>query len=161
MTNASAALLGVLNDAFVNYQYSKTGQILPQGTPQTRSFIEHSYAGYVGDAYRVNHELTLNFGVRYENFRPPYEANGLQVAPTVPLQQFFAERNGGQALGIPANQLPDFTQQLRVERPGKWKAVLVESGQLELRPTFFRWRMLRADHGGLIGKIFGKSGAFA
>ena len=60
VTNASAMLLGILNDVFVTYQYNKSGQVLPQGTPQQRSFIEHSYAGYIGDAYRVSRELTLN-----------------------------------------------------------------------------------------------------
>ena len=53
VTNASAMLLGMLNDVFVTYQYTKSGQVLPQGTPQQRSFIEHTYAGYIGDAYRA------------------------------------------------------------------------------------------------------------
>ena len=48
VTNASAMLLGILNDVFVTYQYNKSGQVLPQGTPQQRSFVEHAYAGYVG-----------------------------------------------------------------------------------------------------------------
>ena len=39
VTNASAMLLGILNDVFVTYQYNKSGQVLPQGTPQQRSFI--------------------------------------------------------------------------------------------------------------------------
>ncbi|HUJ51542.1 MAG TPA: carboxypeptidase-like regulatory domain-containing protein, partial [Bryobacteraceae bacterium] len=94
VTNASATLLGILNDVFVTYQYKRNGQLLPQGTPQARSFIEHSYAGYIGDAWRVSRELTLNFGLRYENFRPPYEASGLQVDTTVPLNQYLAQRNG-------------------------------------------------------------------
>ena len=77
VTNAAAILLGLLNDEQVTYQYSKTGQILPIGTSQQRSFIQHSYAGYVGDAWRVSRELTITLGLRYENFRPPYEASGL------------------------------------------------------------------------------------
>ena len=102
-------LLGLLNDEFVTYQYTKNGQVLPIGTVQQRSFIANSYSGYIGDSFRVRRDLTLTFGVRYENYRPPYEANGLQVAPTVGLNQFFAERNGLQAQGVPANQMPDFT----------------------------------------------------
>ncbi|HEY4361244.1 MAG TPA: carboxypeptidase-like regulatory domain-containing protein [Bryobacteraceae bacterium] len=159
VTNASAALLGVLNDAFVNYQYSKTGQILPQGTGQRRSFIEHSYAAYIGDAYRITHELTLNFGVRYENFRPPYEANGLQVAPTVPLQQFFADRNGGQTLGIPANQLPTFTQSWALNGPANGKPSWWSPDNANLAPRF-SLAYAPADRAGWTGKIFGKSGAF-
>ena len=54
VTNASAMLLGILNDVFVTYQYNKSGQVLPQGTPQQRSFVAHAYAGYVGG--RVSHQ---------------------------------------------------------------------------------------------------------
>jgi hypothetical protein len=63
VTNASAMLLGVLNDVFVTYQYSKSGQVLPQGTPQQRSFIEHTYAGCglrggrMAREPRANHQL--------------------------------------------------------------------------------------------------------
>ena len=133
MTNASAMLLGILNDVFVTYQYNKSGQVLPQGTPQQRSFIEHTYAGYMGDAWRVSRELTLNFGLRYENFRPPYEANGLQVDTTVPLNQYFAQRNGLQSQGIPANQMSDFTLSYALNGPVNGKPSWWSPGQRKFR----------------------------
>ena len=133
MTNASATLLGILNDVFVTYQYTKNGQVLPQGTPQQRSFIEHTYAGYIGDTYRVSRELTLNFGLRYENFRPPYEANGLQVDTTVPLNQYFAQRNGLQSQGVPANQMSDFTLSYALNGPANGKPSWWSAEQRELR----------------------------
>ena len=133
VTNASATLLGILNDVFVTYQYTKSGQVLPQGTPQQRSFVEHTYAGYIGDAWRVSRELTINFGLRYENFRPPYEANGLQVDTTVPLNQYLAQRNGLQSLGVPANQMSDFTLSYASEWAGERETLLVEPGQCEFR----------------------------
>ena len=34
--------------------------------------------------------LTLTYGVRYVQLGVPYETNGLQVAPTFPLQEFCA-----------------------------------------------------------------------
>ena len=42
VTNASATLLGILNDVFVTYQYNKNGQVLAQGTPQQRTFVSRS-----------------------------------------------------------------------------------------------------------------------
>jgi hypothetical protein len=36
VTNASAMLLGILNDVFVTYRYNKNGQVLPQGTPAAK-----------------------------------------------------------------------------------------------------------------------------
>jgi hypothetical protein len=158
VTNASAMLLGILNDVFVTYQYGKNGQVLPQGTPDRRSFVEHAYAGYVGDAFRINRELTLTLGLRYENVRPPYEANGLQVAPTVPLEQFFAQRNGLQSQGIPANQMSDFTQSYALNGPVNGKPSWWSPDNANFAPRV-ALAYAPADHGGLLGEIFGKGGA--
>ena len=136
VTNASATLLGILNDVFVTYQYTKSGQVLPQGTPQQRSFIEHTYAGYIGDAWRVSRELTINFGLRYENFRPPYEANGLQVDTTVPLDQYLAQRNGLQSLGVPANQMSDFTLSYALNGPVNGKPSWWSPDNANFAPRF-------------------------
>jgi len=159
VTNASAMLLGILNDVFVTYQYTKSGQVLAQGTPQQRSFIEHSYAGYIGDAYRVNRELTINVGLRYENFRPPYESHGLQVDTTVPLNQYLAQRNGLPSLGVPANQMSDFTLSYALNGPVNGKPSWWSADNANFAPRF-GLAYAPGDRGGMIGKLFGKSGAF-
>jgi hypothetical protein len=159
VTNASATLLGILNDVFVTYQYNKNGQVLPQGTPQQRSFIEHSYEGYIGDTYRVSHELTLTYGLRYENFRPPYEANGLQVDTTVPLNQYFAQRNGLQQQGIPANQMSDFTLSYALNGPANGKPSWWTPDNTNFAPRF-GLAYAPTGHTGIIGKLFGEHGAF-
>ena len=61
-----AVLLGLTNDDFHTDQFDKKGNPLPQGTPQSRGFIEHDYGAYAGDTYRATRELTLNVGVRYD-----------------------------------------------------------------------------------------------
>ena len=155
----SAMLLGVLNDVFVTYQYNRNGQLLPQGTPQKRTFVSRSYAGYIGDSFRVNRELTLNYGLRYENFRPPYEANGLQVDTTVPLDQYLGERNGLQWQGVAANQMPNFTLSYALNGPVNGKPSWWSPDNLNLAPRF-GLAYAPTDHKGLLGKLFGKSGAF-
>ena len=159
VTNASAVLLGILNDVFVTYQYGKNGQVLPQGTPQQRSFIEHTYAGYIGDTYRVSRELTLNIGLRYENFRPPYEAHGLQVDTTVPLDQYLAQRNGLQSQGIPANQMSDFTLSYALNGPVNGKASWWGPDNANFAPRF-GLAFAPTDRSGWLAKLFGKTGAF-
>jgi len=159
VTNASAMLLGVLNDVFVTYQYNKQGKVLPQGTPQQRSFIANTYSGYAGDAWRVGRALSLNIGVRYENFRPPYEANGLQVSTTVPLNQYFAQRNGLQALGVPANQMSDFTLSYGLNGPANGKPSWWSPNNLNFAPRF-GLAYSPGDSGGWAAKIFGKNSAF-
>jgi hypothetical protein len=53
--------------------------------------------------------------------------NGLQVDTTTPLNEYFAQRNGLQQQGVPANQMSDFTLSYALERPGERQAILVES----------------------------------
>ncbi len=159
VTNASAVLLGILNDVFVTYQYGKNGQVLPQGTPQQRSFIQHTYAGYIGDTYRVSRELTLSIGLRYENFRPPYEAHGLQVDTTVPLDQYLAQRNGLQSQGIPANQMSDFTLSYALNGPVNGKASWWGPDNANFAPRF-GLAFAPTDRSGWLAKLFGKTGAF-
>src|SRR5579871_1900648 len=159
VTNASAMLLGILNDVFVTYQYNKSGQVLPQGTPQQRTFVSNSYAGYVSDAWKVNRSLTVNFGLRYENYRPPYEANGLQVDTTVPLNQFFGQRSFLQTQGVPANQMPDFTLSYALNGPVNGKPSWWAPDNMNLAPRI-GLAYAPSDNSGMLGKIFGKSGAF-
>jgi Carboxypeptidase regulatory-like domain len=158
VTNASATLLGILNDVFVTYQYNRNGQALPQGTPQQRTFVSNSLAGYIGDSFHVNRDLTLNFGLRYENFRPPYEANGLQVDTTTPLNQYFAQRNGLQLAGVPANQMSDFTLSYELNGPVNGKASWWSADNRNFAPRF-GLAYSPEKHNGWLGKVFGKSGA--
>jgi len=158
VTNASATLLGILNDVFVTYQYNRNGQLLPEGTPQQRAFVSHNFAGYVGDSFHLNRALTLNYGLRYENFRPPYEANGLQVDTTVPLNRYLAERNGLQWQGVPANQMPDFTLSYALNGPANGKPSWWAADNRNFAPRV-GLAYAPAKSGGWVGKLFGGDGA--
>ena len=106
VTNAMGTLLGVINSYSMTYQYGRDGQALPIGTSVLRSFGTEEYEFYVQDVYRMRRDFTLTYGVRYGLYAVPYERNGVQVNTTVGLNQFFAERVGGQAAGIPSSALP-------------------------------------------------------
>lgn len=154
-----AVLLGLTNDDFHTNQFDKSGNPLPQGTPQARSFIEHDYGAYVSDTYRATRELTLNAGLRYENFRPIYEASGTQVAPTVPLNQYFAVRNYLQGQGVPGHLMPNSMLQWDLNGPANGKQNWWSPSNLNFAPRV-GFAYSPQGRGGLIGKLFGKSGAF-
>jgi len=159
VTNGMGALLGLVNDDFHTDQFNAKGNPLPQGTPQVRSFIEHDYGLYAGDTWRATRELTVSFGLRWENFRPPYEQNGLQVAPTVPLTQYFAERNALQSQGIPQNAMPDATLSWALNGPANGAATWWRPDNRNFAPRV-GIAYAPADRGGWLGKLFGKTGAF-
>jgi hypothetical protein len=104
---AAGALFGVISSGSINYSYGESGTALPIGEPRVRDFATNEYAGYIADSWRIKPSLTLTYGLRYENDTPPWETNGLEVAPTLPLQDFWAQRLAGAANGIPSFELPN------------------------------------------------------
>jgi len=156
--NGMGVVLGLVNDNFHTDLFDRHGNYLPAGTPQVRSFIEHDFSFFLGDTYRLTHSLTLNLGLRYENFRPPYEAHGLQVTSTVPLTQYFAERNSLQEQGIPQNQMPNALLQWAPNGPVNGKPTWWSPSNLNFAPRIgIAYAPSKSE--GLLGKIFGEQGA--
>jgi len=156
--NGMGVVLGLVNDNFHTDLFDRQGNYLAAGTPQVRSFIEHDYSFYLGDTFRVTHSLTLNYGLRYENFRPPYESHGLQVTSTVPLTKYFAERNALQAQGIPQNQMPNATLQWALNGPVNGKPTWWGPSNINFAPRI-GIAYAPSKTNGLLAKIFGEQGA--
>ncbi|HTS24265.1 MAG TPA: TonB-dependent receptor [Bryobacteraceae bacterium] len=51
------------------------------GETDRRDWRQREYGGFFKDDWKVSHNLTLNLGVRYEYYSPPFEANGKAVIP--------------------------------------------------------------------------------
>jgi carboxypeptidase family protein len=158
VTNGMGAILGMMNDDFHTDQFQRNGSPLPLGAPQVRSFIEHDYALYVGDTYRINRSLTLSYGLRWEDFRPPYEAHGLQSTSTIPLTQYFAERNSLQAQGVPQNAMPNASLTWALNGPSNGKPTWWKPSNRNFGPHL-GLAYAPGARGGLIGRLLGKSGA--
>ena len=107
VTNAFGTLLGLINQFGATYHYGIDGQIIPFSTPITSAFATSEYEGYAQDSFKWRRNFTITYGLRYSLYNVPYEVNGVEVTPTVPVSVGFAERVGGQALGIPGSWLPD------------------------------------------------------
>jgi hypothetical protein len=106
VTNAFGALLGLVNQFGATYNYGKTGQAIPFGQPVTIAFAGKEFESYAQDTFKWKRNVTITYGLRHSIFGVPYEINGVQVVPQTSLSQFFADRVGGQALGIPSYALP-------------------------------------------------------
>ena len=85
-------LAGIIGEVDAIYNRTKTGAVLPEGTPVARHFRNHEAEWYVQDSWRVRSNLVLTGGVRYSLLQPPYETSGTQVAPTVSLHDWFRQR---------------------------------------------------------------------
>ncbi|HEX4773223.1 MAG TPA: TonB-dependent receptor [Bryobacteraceae bacterium] len=160
--NASAAsgiLLGLVNNTSITYQFQHDGSVLPQGAPQVRDFKMNEYEGYVADTWRARQDLTLTFGLRYSNDRPPYETNGLQVAPNVGLDEYFAQRFGLGSAGVPSFAMPNATLSYSLSGPKNNQPSFWGPNNANFAPRL-SIAYAPKDSGGLMGMIFGHNGVF-
>lgn len=81
------ALLGLLGGVVTTAQQSfnitsRDSGYVADALPNRRLHFEN-YSWYLGDSWRVNQQLTLNFGVRHEIFTPVSEPDGLVLEPVI------------------------------------------------------------------------------
>ncbi len=107
VTNGMGSVLGVVNQYSGTYNFGRDGKAVPFGEPIERSFASQEYEFYVQDSWKARKDLTLTFGLRYGLYQVPYERNGVQVIPTVPLETYFAERVGASMAGISGARMPN------------------------------------------------------
>jgi len=100
------ALLGSVTQVNANYNYDIHGNVLPQGAPLSRHFAADSYEFYVQDSWKAKPNLTVTYGLRYELSSPPWETNGVEVAPTMNLGDWFNLRAQDMNKGIGSSADP-------------------------------------------------------
>ncbi|HTQ53236.1 MAG TPA: carboxypeptidase regulatory-like domain-containing protein [Bryobacteraceae bacterium] len=158
VASAMGVLLGLVNNTQITYQFDHNGNPLPIGAPSARAFNMREYEGYINDSWRVTPELTLTLGLRYSNDRPPFEANGLQVSPNIGLDQYFAQRVGLGAEGVPSNAMPNAYLSYDLGGPVNGKASWYGSDNNNFGPRFALAYSPR-NHDGWLKRVFGSEGA--
>jgi hypothetical protein len=158
VVRAAGDLLGLISGGSENYIYNHSGNALPVGAPAVRDFATNEYGVYVSDGWRVKPGLTFNYGLRYENNTPPWETNGLQVSPTMPLQNYWAARLGGAAAGIPS-YLSTPTESYNFDGPVNGSSSWYGRNNLNFSPHI-ALAYSPQDSSSLASKILGKGGVF-
>ncbi|MFN7947841.1 MAG: carboxypeptidase-like regulatory domain-containing protein [Blastocatellia bacterium] len=103
LRDALTAVIGRFSQYSALLSYNRDGSVNPVGTGIGRSFKTQEYDFYSQDTWRMRHNLTLTYGVRWSTSTPVYEASGLQVKPTISLSDFFNNRVRSAERGVPYN----------------------------------------------------------
>lgn len=106
LTNYDAAFayaLGRYAQISTNFVYNPAGAASAPGSGRKRSYAYNEYEFYVQDNWRVRNDLTLNLGVRYHYYPPPYEVNGFQGSQNVDFQEMLNARAQNAANGTAGN----------------------------------------------------------
>ena len=98
--NAFAFALGVIPSVAANYNYDNKGNSLANGSGATRRYRFYQTELYFGDTWKVNKSLTLSYGVRYQLYSVPFEAQGLESVQNIGFDKYFSARQTQSAAGI-------------------------------------------------------------
>jgi hypothetical protein len=75
-------LLGMVSLVNSNWNYNRGGTPQAQGAAVNRKYGLNWYELYGQDSWRFKPNWTVNIGLRWSIFPPPWEVNGLQASPT-------------------------------------------------------------------------------
>ncbi len=154
VTNSFGTMFGIINSYSGTYQYKTDGTTVPFGEPVVRAFSNQEYEFYVQDAWKIRKDLTLTAGLRYGIYQVPYEKNGVQVATTVGVDQYFAERIAASAAGVPGNAMPNAFLTYALAGPTRDGAGFYKRDNNNFAPRFsMAWAPVSDN---LAGRLFGK-----
>jgi len=148
------ALMGIVSEYDAQYNSTKTGSTIPDGTALQRRWAMNNYEIYAQDTWKVKPTFTLTLGLRWSLFSPPWETNGNQVNPNPGLGNWFLDRASNGANGIPSNQDPSIS--FNLSGPANGSANFYNYDYHNFAPRVaFAWAPSLSD--GLLGTVFGQN----
>jgi Carboxypeptidase regulatory-like domain len=114
--SAFALALAPYTSVGATYNYDAQGNPVPQGTGAVRDYRYYETEVYVGDTWKATPNLTLSYGLRWQNYTVPYEIHGLESVDQMgtpggttssvdqtTFDNYFATRIAQSAAGISGN----------------------------------------------------------
>jgi hypothetical protein len=106
--NLYSTALGAFSSVSSNFNYNNKGTPLAQGTGLDLVYRYYETEVYAGDTWKVTPNLTLSYGLRYQNYTVPYETHGNQAISNITFDGYFGDRITQSAAGLEGNSVLPF-----------------------------------------------------
>lgn len=79
--DAFSTALGAYAAVSSNFDYNNKGEVLQQGSGESFTYRNYETEIYFNDTWKITPNLTMTYGVRYQNYTVPYETHGKEAVP--------------------------------------------------------------------------------
>jgi hypothetical protein len=101
--------LGVVGSISTNYNFNNAAVAQPAGSGGPRAYRYYETEMYIGDTWKVNKQLTLSYGLRYQLYSVPYEVHGEEsVSSPFSLDDYIQDRLAQSQAGASGNNTLPF-----------------------------------------------------
>jgi hypothetical protein len=93
-----------------NFNYNNKEVAMPQGSGLDQVYRYYETELYIGDRWKLTPELTISYGVRYQNYSVPYEIHGTEAQSNFTFDGYFGDRIAQSQVGESGNLVVPFVQ---------------------------------------------------
>jgi hypothetical protein len=108
--NAFSTALGAFAEVSSNFNYNNKGVVKPQASGLSLVYRYYETEVYAGDTWKVTPNLTISYGLRYQNYTVPYETHGNESMSNITFDGYFGDRLKQSAAGLEGNNVLPFVQ---------------------------------------------------
>ena len=101
--NLFSTALGVFASVSSNFNFNNKGVVLATGSGLDLNYRYYETEIYAGDTWKLTPQLTLSYGLRYQNYTVPYETHGNQAISNINFDDYFGARLNQSAAGLQGN----------------------------------------------------------
>jgi len=106
--NLFSTALGTFAEVSSNFNYTNKGVVKPQGTGLDLIYRYYEAEVYFGDTWKLTPNLTVSYGLRYQNYTVPYEVHGNESRSNITFDGYWKDRLVQSAAGLEGNSVLPF-----------------------------------------------------
>ena len=131
--SAFSTALGAFADTSADFNFNNKGAVLPMGSGLDLNYRYYETEVYFGDSWKLTPDLTISYGLRYQNYTVPYETHGEQAITNLnnngttsqfSWNKYWADRVTQSAAGLTGNNVLPFLQ-------------FIYGGKVNNQPSYF------------------------